>query len=77
MIFYRVKQEYDNTPQTKSKRWLRIHCDIWIGNELYTGCELDRMEKRGIMIPEQIFEKVEIKKTETYFFFGARFEMEE
>lgn len=73
MIFYRVKQEYDNKPQTKRKNRILRYCGIWIGNELYTGCELDRMEKRGIMIPEQIFEKVEIKKTETYFFFGARF----
>lgn len=76
MIYYRVRPEYDNTPQVKSKGWRGFQCGIWIGNELYTACELRRKEERNIYLPFGIFEKVELKKTKTYFLFGARFEME-
>lgn len=73
MLYYRVKPEFDNKPQRKLKKHYMLKPGIWIGNELYTPCELNQLEKKGIIVPENIFEKVEIKKTETYWFFGARF----
>lgn len=73
MKYYRVKPEYDNVPQLKRKSHYLLKPGIWIGNELYTPGELNRLEKKGIIIKDEIFDMVEIKKTETYFFFGARF----
>jgi hypothetical protein len=73
MKYYRVKPEFDNKPQTKRKNHYRLHVGIWIANELYTACELNHMEKRGIIIPDEIFEHVEINRNNTYWFFGARF----
>ena len=73
MKYYRVKPEFDNMPQKKRKSHYMLKPGIWIGNELYTPCELNRLEKKGIIIQDEIFQLVEIKKTETYWFFGARF----
>lgn len=73
MLYYRVKPEFDNKPQTKRKSHYRLRIGIWIGNELYTPCELNRMEKRGFIVPDELFELVEINRNKTYFFFGARF----
>lgn len=73
MKYYRVKPEFDNVQQLKRKRHYMLKPGIWIGNELYTACELNRLENKGVIINNEIFDIVEIKKTETYFFFGARF----
>lgn len=72
MTYYRVKPQYDN--QTRY-RWNNHHQGvpdgIVIGNELYTPCEYARLA----MCPEW-FDRVEISRRRTYFFFGARFAME-
>ena len=75
MTYYRVKPEFDNKPRYKRKyKHLKLYNDgIWVGNELYTPGEMDRMKKNNVIISEKYFTRVEIKKTETYWFFGARF----
>lgn len=75
MTYYRVKPEYDNKPQYKRKyKSPTLHyIGIWIANELYTPGELDAMKKKNVIIPEKYLERVEIKKTDTYWCLGARF----
>lgn len=78
MIYYRVKKEFDNKRKLhKNETKTRYHYkfDIWIKYELYTGCELDRMKKNGIIINTDMFEQIKIPKNKTYWFFGARFEL--
>lgn len=70
MTYYRVKKQYDNIMR---KRWTGkrfVFDGYYIQNELYTPSE---MKKLKLANPESIFDKVEIKKTKTYWFFGARF----
>lgn len=71
MLYYRVKPEYDNLRKFNRKK--RTWEGIWIGNELYTPKELEKIAKRSIPVETKYFEPVEVKKTEIYFFFGARF----
>lgn len=58
MVYYEVKQTYDNRC---------INGYMLIGGELYTRKELKRLA-----IPEEYTKEIQIKKTDTYFFFGAR-----
>lgn len=77
MVYYKVKKEYDNRQKINVNYWKtrrNYKYDIWIGGELYTPGEITRLRDRGIKIIESYFDIVEIPKTETYFFFGARFE---
>lgn len=75
MIYYRVKPEYDQTPRIKHRIYAsrRVPDGIFVANELYTARELYNFE---ISVDEasRMFEEVRIKKTDTYWFFGARFE---
>ena len=65
MIYYRVRQSYDQMPKNP-----RIHDgDILVGGELYTEKELDKLP----FIYAAAFERIEIPKSQTYWFFGARF----
>lgn len=66
MIYYRVKPEYD---QKRKDTINARNCDFLIANELYTEVERNKM----IKIPDRAFERVEIPKNQTYWFFGARF----
>lgn len=73
MKFYRVKPEADqkriyNANKTKYLGFL-------IANELITPSEAQR--HYGGNIPCGCLETVEIKKTKTYWSFGARFESKE
>ena len=69
MIYYRVRKEYDNFPKDP-----RIHNgDILVGNELYTEKEFNKLP----YVYSGAFEKVNIPKHQTYWFFGARFQKEE
>lgn len=65
MVYYRVRKEYDNFPKNPKIR----DCDILIGGELYTEKELNRLP----FIYIKAFERIEIPKSQTYWFFGARF----
>lgn len=65
MIYYRVRKEYDNFPKNP-----RIHdVNILIGGELYTEKEFNKLP----YVYAGAFERVEIPKSQTYWFFGARF----
>ena len=70
MLYYRVKPDMDNRPLYKYVGHTnRVKQDgILIANELYTPAE-----RKQIANADKFFERVEIKKTETYWFFGARF----
>ena len=69
MVYYRVRKEFDNFPQNP-----RIHDgNILIGEELFTEKEFNRLP----YVYAGAFEKVDIPKNKTYWFFGARFEKEE
>lgn len=68
MTYYRVRKEYDNFP----KHPKILNGEILIGNELYTEKEFNKLP----FVYAAAFERVEIPKNKTYFFFGARFEME-
>lgn len=69
MIYYRVKQSYDQAP--KNPR--RLDGDVLIAGELYTAREVDQLP----FIYVAAFEIVEIPKKQTYRFFGARFQKQE
>ena len=69
MIYYRVRKEYDQTPKNPKLR----DGSILVANELYTKAEKSKLSH----IPAKAFTKVRIKKTCTYWFFGARFEITE
>lgn len=86
MKYYRVKPEYDNMQVLRNGRYR----GILIGKELYTEKEFQREFSSSTAFrgygygatlnpatPEnclQFFDKVEIKKTDTYWSFGARFQ---
>ena len=64
MIYYRVKKEYDQINKNEKKR----DGNIYIGGELYTPGEIRRER-----LNSSYMEKIEIKKTATFWMFGARF----
>lgn len=65
MTYYRVRKEYDNLPRNPRMR----DGNILIGGELYTEKELNKLP----YIYAGAFERVEVPKSQTYWFFGARF----
>lgn len=65
MLFYRVREQYDNFPKDPKVR----DGNILIGGELYTEKELDKLP----YIYAGAFEKVNIRKKDIYYLFGARF----
>lgn len=66
MTYFRVRKEFDQKRKYPSKP---RNCDILIANELYT-----ERERKQLNITDEAFEKVEIPKSQTHWFFGARFE---
>lgn len=74
MIYLKVKPEYDNFRQPNG--------DIFIGNELYTIREFEKIRYdflragKGTVQLKNIFDQVVISRKDTYFFFGARFQKE-
>ncbi len=66
MTYYRVRKEFDQ------KRKNSRNCDILVANELYT-----ENERRQLGFTDEAFEKIEIPKNQTYWFFGARFQKTE
>lgn len=73
MKYYRVKENFDNAPRFYEGSDHRLRLDgILVGNELYT-----ERERAKIMNADYHFDVVEVSKKKTYFFFGARFAMEE
>ena len=71
MKYYRVKNEYDNTRKFRYVNREKTHIkndDILIAGELYT-----QKEREKLYNDDKCFEVVEIPKNKIYFFFGARF----
>ena len=69
MLYLRVKPEFDN--HRKNNKF-----DIFVGNELYTVREFEKIRKEyhgNIQELNNIFEYVNISRKQTFFFFGARF----
>ena len=62
MLYFKVKSQYDNHHRNDGS--------ILVGNELYT-----RKEKEKLHIPDVCVRPVFVPKNDTYFFFGARFQM--
>lgn len=75
MIYYQVKPEYDQTRRLIWKRHKHAFFDdgIFISNELYTAREL---QKYYIAAPG-MFNEILVPKNKIYYFFGARFKMED
>lgn len=80
MTYYKVKGAYADTQVTKIKR-NRLTVDRFlIANELYTPAEYKKLLQgatfrgRGVPKASEIFEAVNVKPKNTYWFFGARFE---
>lgn len=70
MTYYRVKSQYDNKTRYKWNNHRQgVANSILIANELYTPAEFEKIAN----CPSW-FEVVTIKKTNIYYFFGARFE---
>lgn len=66
MTYYRVRKEYDNFPQNP-----KVHDgNILIGGELLTEREFNKLP----FVYAGAFERVDVPKNQTYYFFGARFE---
>lgn len=73
MKYYRVKPEYDNVTRYKLNRHgVCVPDSVLVGNELYTSVERSKIANRS-----QMFDVVNISKSNTFFSFGARFEMKE
>lgn len=75
MKYYRVPKEMDNKTRYSydSKKLGRLKADgIFVGNELYT--EKEAQKYFGALV---WLDPVEISKSKTYSFFGARFEISE
>jgi hypothetical protein len=69
MIYYRVRKEYDNFPKNP-----KVHDgNILVGEELYTEAEFNKLP----FVYAGAFERVEIPKSQTYWFFGVRFQQKE
>ena len=65
MVYYRVREQYDNFPKNPKVK----DGNILIGGELYTEKEFEKLP----FVYAEAFERVEIDKKNTYMFFGARF----
>ena len=74
MVYYKVKPQYDNIPRYVyvGHSNLKIRRDsILIAHELYTPRERER-----VAMKDEFFDRVEISRKKTYWFFGARFASE-
>jgi hypothetical protein len=69
VIYYRVRKEYDQFPKNP-----RIHDgNILVAEELYTEAEFNKLP----YVYAGAFERVEIPRKQTYWFFGARFQQKQ
>ena len=69
MIYYRVRKEYDNFPKNPKIR----DGNILVAEELYTVAEFNKLP----YVYAGAFERIDIPKSQTYVFFGARFQKRE
>ena len=68
MKYYQVKKECDNKPRYTIKKGVLVNDgNIYIGGELYTEKEVDRLKlNKNYMV------EIECNPKDTYTFFGAR-----
>ena len=74
MLYYRVKPDMDNRKKfvyTGGSTQKIKQDGLLVGNELYTPGE-----RKHIANTDKFFEKVEISQRKIYWFFGARFALE-
>lgn len=69
MIYYRVRKEYDQFPKNPKVR----DGNILVADELFTEAEFNKLP----FVYAGAFERVEIPKNKTYWFFGVRREITE
>ena len=71
MLYYRVKQQYDNKKRYRWNNHGKAVSDgsILVANKLYTHGEFRKIANNPAW-----FDKIQVNKNKTYFFFGARFE---
>lgn len=69
MLFYRVKEEYDNKPIYRKTKNHMVRCGTYIGKELYTATEAKNMYNFAY----EFCEKIDIPLNKTFYSFGARF----
>lgn len=69
MIYYRVRKEYDQFPKNPKVR----DGNILVGNELYTEAEFNELP----YVYAGAFERIDIPKSQTYWFFGVRFQKQQ
>ena len=68
MKYYQVKKEYDNKPLLTIKNGILVNDgNIYIGGELYTEKEVERLKLNKNYMNEK-----EYNSKNTYTFFGAR-----
>ena len=72
MEYLRVKYDVDNVYSHVQRDYITL-----VENELYTKRELDRLYRLGYKIPRSALETVRTSKNNVYFFFGARFAIDE
>ena len=68
MVYYEIKNQYDNCRIYQQQNGYRTIVFFVVGGELFT-----EKEKISRNIPDKWCIKREIKKTETYKLFGVRF----
>lgn len=69
MTYYRVRKEYDQFPKNPKIR----DGNILVSGELYTESEFNKLP----YIYAGAFERVEIPRNQTYWFFGVRFQQKQ
>ena len=69
MEFFKVLEKYDNTRYYKKTKNGLKYAGFLVGNELLTI-----KEREKINLPDFMFERVNVPKNKTYWFFGARLE---
>lgn len=78
MTYYQVKSEFDGK-QLYKKQGQRGYSSVYrvpngynlIANELLTGKEMEKLN-----VPQVCVDPVNVKKSEVYFCFGARFQVQ-
>jgi len=71
MKYYKVKPEFDNKKIYKEVNKRKEYAGFYIGNELYTEKEAEKLR-----LNQAFLEPIEVSKKKIYWCFGARFAAE-
>lgn len=77
MKYYQVKPKYDGKPLYKKRgdRGYSTVCRVPNGYNLIANELLTEKEVEKLNVPQMCVDPVNVKKTEVYFCFGARFQV--